>query len=69
MRSRVGIIMPAKNAFDFIEKPQSRDVNDHRMTMGQSKGHEKLRKVMTQLKKTNRPSVFNSKMAIAKIFD
>jgi hypothetical protein len=61
--------MPVKNAFDFIEKPQSRDVNDHRMSLGQSKGHEKLRKVMTQLKKSSRPSGFNSKLAIAKIFD
>ena len=61
--------MPCKNAFDFIEKPQSRDVNEHRMILGQSKGHERLRKVMTQLKKANRPQMFNSKMAIAKIND
>jgi hypothetical protein len=39
--------MPAKNAFDFIEKPQSRDVGEHRMALGQGKGHERLRKVMT----------------------
>lgn len=69
VRSRAGIIMPAKNAFDFIEKPQSRDIGDHRMAFGQTKGHEKLRKVMSTLKKAGRPSGFSSKMAIAKIFD
>jgi hypothetical protein len=61
--------MPAKNAFDFIEKPQSRDIHDHRMAAAGSKGFDKLRKVMTSLKKTNRGSGFNSKMSIAKIFD
>lgn len=69
MRSRIGIIMPVKNAFDFIEKPQSRDVHEHRFAMGQTKGHERLRKIMTNLKKTNRPASFSSKMSIAKLFD
>lgn len=47
MRGRVGIIMPARNAFDFIEKPQAKDGYDNRMNGGQQKGHERLRKVMT----------------------
>jgi hypothetical protein len=61
--------MPARNAFDFIEKPQSRDAYDHKMNAGMTKGHERLRKLMTSLKKSSVSRSVNTKLAIAKIYD
>jgi hypothetical protein len=39
------------------------------MGAGPVRGHDKLRKVMTQLKKASKTTLVNRKMAIAKMYD
>lgn len=44
--------MPARNAFDFIEKPAAEDLSGS--NTGGSKAHERLKKQMNNLKRVNR---------------
>ena len=44
--------MPARNAFDFIEKPTAEDLSGTNTTG--SKAHERLKKQMNNLKRVNR---------------
>ena len=64
-RGRVGIIMPHRNAFDFVERPEPKqNVIGDRGT--RSEGRVKLRKVMEGLKRANKQCFTNKRMQIVK---
>lgn len=68
-RGRQGIIMPQRNAFDFVEKPRlQEDLNlrDNGSMMGHSKGHEKIKKVMHAIKRQSRTNLVNRRMQTVK---
>lgn len=45
MRSRIGIILPAKNAFDFTVRPESTiDIKDKKLS--EASGKSKLQKTL-----------------------
>lgn len=75
MQGRVGIRMPPKNAFDFVEKPGDDYMNDNqngnsgRGAGGEKldNGAEKLTKIMMGLKKKNRVTYSNRRMQLVKI--
>ena len=63
-RGSKGIIMPARNAFDFVDRPR-RDTGDDVRGMGsagQSKGHEKIKKAMNTIKRLSKTSFVNRRM-------
>ena len=64
-----GIIMPARNAFDFVEKPQAGEDLDMRARgtgFEVSKGHEKIKKVMNGIKRMSKTSFVNRRMQTVK---
>ena len=66
-RGDKGIIMPRMNAFDFVERPShrlDRENNDQGRT--QSSGHEKIKKVMTGIKRQSKTSLVNRKLETVK---
>jgi hypothetical protein len=57
--------LPAKNAFDFVEKPQAdmqESGNQIGGGVGPNKGVEKLKTIMLGLKKKNRVNYSNRRM-------
>ena len=66
VRGQKGIILPARNAFDFVDKPKSNGV-ELEMTNSRgnnasgmhSKGHEKIKKVMNLIKRLSRSALNN----------
>lgn len=44
--------MPARNAFDFVERPTYEDLGSG--THQTNKGHERIKKTMNNLKRMNR---------------
>lgn len=70
VRGRAGIIMPTKNAFDFVERPESNLGGDDGRSGGANKGkgsHVQLKKIMEGLKKKNRTNFTNKRMQIVKM--
>ena len=57
--------MPARNAFDFVDKPSSEDVSGSGQAV--NKGHERIKKTMNNLKRLNRLNFQNKKMQTVKI--
>lgn len=66
MRSRVGIILPDKNAFDFTVRPES-NVDFQDKKQNQDSGKAKLQKTLLQLKKANMKSYSSKGMATVKM--
>ena len=65
----MGIIMPTRNAFDFVEKPRAHEDESMRSAgvgMAQSKGHEKIKKVMNGIKRLSKTSIVNRRMQTVK---
>jgi len=59
--------MPARNAFDFVEKPQASEDHELRgQSMMHSKGHEKIKKVMNGIKRLCKTSFVNRRMQTVK---
>lgn len=61
--------MPARNAFDFVEKPQAGEEIDMRARgtgFEVSKGHEKIKKVMNGIKRMSKTSFVNRRMQTVK---
>ena len=56
VRGRAGIIMPARNAFDFVDKPTSSDCMGNSQYQAKNSGHERIKKTMNNLKRFNRMS-------------
>jgi len=58
--------MPARNAFDFVEKPQVREDSELRARGDQGvltqKSHDKIKKVMNGIKRLGNKSVINRRM-------
>ena len=64
-RGAKGIIMPQRNAFDFVEKPrQQEDFNSRELASSQmhSKGHEKIKKVMNGIKRQSKTNLTNRRL-------
>ena len=59
--------MPARNAFDFVDKPSSSDFMLGSSGQTQNKGHEKIKKTMNNLKRFNKMSFNNKKMQTVKL--
>ena len=61
--------MPARNAFDFVDKPRMQNDFDAR-GLGQgsmkSTGHEKLKKVMNGIKRLSKTTLVNRRMQTVK---
>lgn len=69
IRGSKGIIMPQKNAFDFVEKPRmSEDFDQGGMGMGKqaSKGHENIKRMMNGIKRLSKVSMVNRRMQTVK---
>lgn len=69
MRGRAGIIMPTKNAFDFVEKPES-NLQDEigNSVSNKSKGTKAhFKKIMEGLKRKSRVNFVNKRMSIVKM--
>ena len=60
--------MPRMNAFDFVERPSHRldRERDNDQGRGQSSGHEKIKKVMTGIKRQSKTSLVNRKLETVK---
>lgn len=61
--------MPARNAFDFVEKPRQSEDFEYRggQNMQQrSSGHEKIKKVMNGIKRLSKTSFVNRRMQTVK---
>lgn len=61
--------MPQRNAFDFVEKPrQQEDFNfrENGSSTGMSKGHEKIKKVMSGIKRQSKTNLINRRMQTVK---
>lgn len=56
VRGRAGIIMPARNAFDFVDKPNPSDCMGSSSYQAKNSGHERIKKTMNNLKRFNRQS-------------
>ena len=67
-RGDKGIIMPRMNAFDFVERPSHRldRERDNDQGRAQSSGHEKIKKVMTGIKRQSKTSLVNRKLETVK---
>lgn len=67
---RVGIHLPPKNAFDFVDKPQA-DMQEGGNQIGggsePNKGVTKLKSIMAGLKKKNRVNYSNNRMQLVKL--
>ena len=60
-RGRVGIILPERNAFDFVERPNPSDgVQDFKKNYAES-GRSKLQRTLLALKKQNAKNTFFNK--------
>ena len=59
--------MPSRNAFDFVEKPNSTDFLNGGSSMNKNSGHEKIKRTMNNLKRFNKMSYSNKKMQTVKI--
>lgn len=55
-------MMPSRNAFDFVEKPNSTDFLNSGSSMNKNSGHEKIKRTMNNLKRFNKMSYSNKKM-------
>lgn len=66
VRGRAGIIMPSRNAFDFVEKPYPSDCASGQMT-NKNSGHEKIKRTMNNLKRFSKMNNTNKKMQTVKI--
>ena len=67
LRTRAGIILPAKNGFDFVEKPKSRVQQMQSRGQGNKQsGMENLRKALLKMNKKGKSHAANSKMQIVK---
>ena len=62
VRGRAGIIMPQRNAFDFVDKPNPTDFLGSGSGQAKNAGHEKIKKTMNNLKRFNRMNFTNKKM-------
>ena len=63
-KGREGIVMPQRNAFDFVEQPRIMNVDGG--MAHQSKGQEKLRKVMNSIKRLSRVNFTNKNFQTVK---
>jgi hypothetical protein len=62
--------MPMKNAFDFVERPDIDLVEDRGASSGAAKtkgSAAQLKKIMEGLKRKNRTTFVNKRMAIVKL--
>ena len=68
MRGDKGIIMPQRNAFDFVERPQHR-LDREREDSGKAPGagHDKIKKVMNGIKRQSKTSLVNRRMETVKM--
>lgn len=67
LRTRAGIILPAKNGFDFVEKPRSRIAASQVKSHGsKDSGMDRLRKAMLKMGKKGKSAAGNNKMQIVK---
>jgi len=69
IRGSKGIIMPARNAFDFVERPRQTEEYEARSGaagLNHSKGHEKIKKVMNGIKRLSKSSFVNRRMQTVK---
>ena len=60
-----GIILPPRNAFDFVEKPVTRDdldLRSHHTGLMQTKGHDKIKRVINGIKRLSRSTMANRKV-------
>jgi hypothetical protein len=67
IRGRAGIILPQKNAFDFVERPAANVFANDSKKSDVKGGAANVRKVMEALKKRNRTQYTNKRMQIVKI--
>lgn len=72
VRGRAGIIMPMRNAFDFIERPDVQVPEDEGTGRGIASSKQKgnkaqLKSIMMGLKKKNRANFTNKRMSIVKM--
>ena len=67
-RGDKGIIMPRMNAFDFVERPSHRldRERENDQSRAQSSGHEKIKKIMTGIKRQSKTSLVNRKLETVK---
>lgn len=69
-RTRAGIIMPQRNAFDFVEKPraQQQDFADEVRDGEKGKDTKKhFKKIMMGMKRSKRATFTNKRMQIVKM--
>ena len=60
-------MLPARNAFDFVEKPsQSEGMDGRGANMGKIQGHEKIKKIMNGIKRLSKTSIVNRRMQTVK---
>jgi hypothetical protein len=62
--------MPMKNAFDFVERPDNDQIEEGGAGSGASKSKgsaAQLKKIMEGLKRKNRTTFVNKRMAIVKL--
>ena len=67
IRGRAGIIMPQKNAFDFVVRPKTDENCGESKQADPKGGAANVRKVMEAMKKANRASYTNKRLQIVKI--
>ena len=73
-RGPKGIILPARNAFDFVDKPRANALDlemsanrgNNNVSGIHSKGHEKIKKVMNNIKRLSRSVLGNQKQLTVK---
>lgn len=67
-RGRAGIIMPQKNAFDFVERPEHKLPDDGESAAQKAKSTKtQFKKIMDGLKRKSRTTCVNKRMAIVKM--
>ena len=65
-RGDKGIIMPARNAFDFVEVPRQSNGLEFANQVQGAKGHEKIKKVMNGIKRLSKVNNVNRKLRTVK---
>jgi len=69
-RGDKGIILPSRNAFDFVEKPRSQaedfETRGSSSSAKNQNGQEKIKRVMNGIKRLSKTSLVNRRMRTVK---
>lgn len=65
-RGRMGIMLPERNAFEFVHRPKAKEINVHDRKKEGESGRYKLQKTLLQMRRANTRQTTSKEMATVK---